>query len=203
MLRPDVSHSAVDRLVWTVARIWFISDGWRYTTVGLLFIIQETRFIVQLSPKIEETKLTRLSRDKLSYTLRSQSLLFLSYVHSGFLQLAKKYHRRLGSCHLSLGTRFRQKPQNLASIRCFLRWENLRFQPFLPLTYDWWSKWLWWKTGLPGQTGLENKYREIFVLVLGVICTLLTKVKNNVYLPFTAETGVVILELLWLIIGTM
>ena len=50
-----------------------------------------------------------------------------------------------------------------------------------------------WSTGLPGQTGLlENKYREIFVLVLGVICTLLTRVKNNVYLPFTAETGVVL-----------
>ena len=77
MLRPDVSHSAVDRSVWTVARSCFISDGWRYTTVGLLFIIQETRFIVQLSRKIEETKLTRLSRDKLSYTLRSVFVVFI------------------------------------------------------------------------------------------------------------------------------
>lgn len=87
-----------------------------------------------------------------------------------FSSINKEYNRRLGY-HLSLGTRFRQKPQHLASIR-FLQWKIWRFQPFLPLTYDWWSKWLWWKTS---QTGLlEYEYRDIFVLVLGVICTLLT-----------------------------
>ena len=96
------------------------------------FIIQETRFILEISRKIEETKLI------LSLAPQTILLGYLASVHRfdtmkpvfvffilctfQFSSINKEYHSHLGY-HLSLGTRFRQKPQHLASIH-FLRWKN-------------------------------------------------------------------------------
>lgn len=78
--------------------------------------------------------LTRLFSECSSCNIMRPVFVFFILCTFLFSSINKEYHRRLGY-HLSLGSRFRQKPQHLASIR-FLRWKIWRFQPFLPLTYD-------------------------------------------------------------------
>lgn len=88
--------------------------------------------MVQLSRKIEETKLIlSLARQTILHgysasvhRFNTMRPVFVFFILCTFLfsSINKEYHRRL-CYHLSLGTRFRQKPQHLASIR-FLRWKN-------------------------------------------------------------------------------